>query len=198
LSEYYDPDHPLAFEKSDFTSPARSLKQPQYAQDVWHEGLLLSTVASSDDHRAQPGKPHFGLTAVRARHLTRPEVFDALYARRTYGTTGVRTLLDFSIDGKPGGEEMVVEEAPELRVEAHGYNEIEQVEILRYCKSDGGFRVIFSFSPHALDFVWSNLDWSFREDSIYYVRLRETGEIRGRISMAWSSPIWVGIGTNDK
>ncbi len=195
-SEYYDPDHPLAFEQSDFTSPSKSLKQPQYAQDAWRAGLALSTVASSDDHRAQPGQPHWGLTAVKAPHLTRTEVFDALYARRTYGTTGVRTLLEFSINGRTGGEDVLVRNTPELRVEAHGYNEIEQVEILRYCKSDGGFQVIFSFSPQALDFSWSNLDWSFREDSIYYVRLRETGEVRGRISMAWSSPIWAR--RNDK
>jgi hypothetical protein len=128
---------------------------------------------------------------VKAPKLTRADVFDALHARRTYGTTGVRTLLEFSINGRRGGEKLVVENAPELRVEVHGHSEIEQVEILRYCKSDGGFKVIFSFSPHALDFSWSNLDWGFREDSIYYMRLREAGEIRGRIAMAWSSPIWV-------
>ena len=65
------------------------------------QGLTLSTVAASDDHRARPGQPHFGRTAVAATGLTREEIFDALYHRRTYGTTGVKILLDFAIDGKP-------------------------------------------------------------------------------------------------
>ncbi len=200
LSESYDPAHPLAFEQSDFTSPGRSAPGRQFAQDAWMQGLELSTVAASDDHRAQPGKPHWGLTAASATALKREDIFDALHQRRTYGTTGARILLDFSINGRRMGEKLSAGGPPQLQIEAHGTDTIDTVEILRYCKADGAFKVIYRLDPEALDFRWSGLDRSFRQDSIYYVRLRQDGQIRNRIAMAWTSPIWVefvGRGSSD-
>jgi hypothetical protein len=192
LSEAFDPEHPLAFEQSDFTGPSRSANGPHFAQDAWIHGLLLSTIAASDDHRAQPGKPHWGLTAVRAPSLTREDIFDALHDRRTYGTTGARILLDFSIDGAAMGRS-VAASAPRLEVAAHGTAIIEEVQVLRYSKSSRVFEVIESIRPQTPDFTWASVDRGFREDSIYYVRLRQRGEIEGRIAMAWSSPIWVRL-----
>jgi len=191
LSETYDPDHPLAFEQSDFTAPSRSADGPQFAQDAWAQGLILSTIAASDDHRSQPGKPHWGLAAVWATGLNRSEIFDALYERRSYGTTGARILLDFSVNDQPMGQRTNSTGPPLLKVEAHASYPIELVEILRYSAPDGTFKVIKALYPRALDFLWSGLDRNFREDSIYYVRLRQEGQIRNRIAMAWSSPIWV-------
>ncbi|MGH9341448.1 MAG: DUF3604 domain-containing protein [Acidobacteriota bacterium] len=196
LSEAYDPEHPLAFEQSDFTSPARSVKGAQFAQDAWIRGLVLSTIAASDDHRAQPGQPHWGLAAVQATGLTRSEIFDALHARRTYGTTGARILLDFSINGQPMGRQVTVSGDAQLQIEAHGTDLIELLEVLRYSKTDGAFKVIASIQPQALDFVWGDMDRGLREDSIYYVRLRQKGLVRNRIAMAWSSPIWVRVGAS--
>ena len=191
LSEAFDPDHPLAFEQSLFTSPSSSVRGAQSAQHAWMHGLLLSTVAASDDHRAQPGKPHWGLTAVAATQLTRTSVFDALHQRRTYGTTGARILLEFSVNGHPMGQSIDADGPPSLAVEAHGTDRIDEVEVLRYSPEDGAFRVLHRIRPEALDFSWSGLDRTFREDSIYYVRLRQRGMVRDRIVMAWSSPIWV-------
>ena len=57
------------------------------------------------------------------------------------------------------------------------------------------FEVIESIRPQTPDFTWSSIDRGFREDSIYYVRLLQRGEIEGRIAMAWSSPIWVRLRT---
>lgn len=191
LSEVFDPEHPLAFEQSDFTGPSRSVNGPQFAQDAWARGLMLSTIAASDDHRAQPGKPHWGLAAVRTSGLTREEVFDALYERRTYGTTGARILLEFSIDGQPMGQTIAASAPPRLTIAAHGTDVIDEVQVLRHSKSDRGFDVIHSLRPDALDLTWASIDAAFREDAIYYVRLRQRGQIGGRIAMAWSSPIWV-------
>ena len=193
LSEAFDPEHPLAFEQSDFTGPSRSANGPHFAQDAWINGLVVSTIAASDDHRAQPGKPHWGLAAVRAQGLTREEIFDALRDRRTYGTTGARILLDFSINGEAMGRSVATSAAPRLEVAAHGTDVIDEVQVLRYSRSSRGFDVIESIRPQALDFVWARVDAAFREDSIYYVRLRQRGEIEGRIAMAWSSPIWVRL-----
>lgn len=193
LSETFDPEHPLAFEQSDFTGPSRSANGPHFAQDAWIHGLILSTIAASDDHRAQPGKAHWGLAAVRAQGLTREQIFDALHDRRTYGTTGARILLDFSINSEAMGRSVAASGPPRLEVAAHGTDVIDEVQVLRYSRSSRGFDVIESIRPQALDFTWARIDAAFREDSIYYVRLRQRGEIEGRIAMAWSSPIWVRL-----
>ena len=108
LSEAYDPSHPLAFEQSAFTNRSTSARTGVSAQDAWMRGLRLSTIAASDDHRSQPGKPHWGLAAVRAPELTREAIFDGLHARRTYGTTGQRILLDFRVNDAPMGSEIAL------------------------------------------------------------------------------------------
>ena len=214
LSEAYDPGHPLAFEQSDFTNRSTSARTGVSAQDVWMQGYRLSTIAASDDHRSQPGKPHWGLAAIRAPALTRAAIFDALHARHTYGTTGARILLDFRVNDAPMGSEIALEAplpktcagtspecgaraaataalAPRFTVTAHGTDIIESVEILRYSAPDGGFRVIHGLQPNALDVEWSGRDRGFRDDALYYLRLRQREQVRGRVVMAWSSPIWV-------
>ena len=191
LSEAYDPSHPLSFENSTFTDPSKSVKGPQYVQDAWAQGLQLSTIASSDDHRAHPGQPQYGLAAVAAPGLTRGEIFDSLYRRQTYGTTGSKILLEFSIDGQPMGRQVSARNSPSLSLEVHGTAQIETVEVLRYSKSEGMFKVLHKLHPGTEDFSWNATDENFSEDSIYYVRLRQVGLIRDHISMAWSSPIWV-------
>lgn len=191
LSEAYNPSHPLSFEHSTFTDPSFSVKGPQYAQDAWIEGLRFSTIASSDDHRAHPGQPQYGLAAVAATGLTRDEIFEGLYHRHTYGTTGVKILLDFTINGQGMGQEVQVSGVPSLVVEAHGTDTIELLEVLRYSKSDRSFEIAYAIHPSSPDLKWSQVDERFKEDSIYYVRLRQAGTIRNKIAMAWSSPIWV-------
>jgi hypothetical protein len=191
LSEAYDPEHPLSFENSTFTDASKSVRGPQYVQDAWAQGLQLSTIAASDDHRAHPGQPHYGLAAVAATGLTRDEVFEALYQRRTYGTTGAKILLHFAIDGEPMGRQVIARGAPMLSIEAHGTAPIELVQVLRYSASAGAFQIVFDLHPDTMDFNWTKADETFHEDAIYYVRLRQTGLVRDRIAMAWSSPIWV-------
>jgi hypothetical protein len=148
-------------------------------------------VAATDDHRAHPGQPHFGRAAVRATGVTREEIFDALYHRRTCGTTGVKILLDFAINGEPMGGMVTVAGPRRLEIEAHGTTLIDLVEVPRFSKSEPEFPVILTFHPGLPDFDWAGAESAFREDSIYYVRLRQAGLVRNRIAMAWSSPMWV-------
>jgi len=191
LSEAYNPWHPLSFERSMFTDPSKSVRGPQHVQDAWMQGLELSTIASSDDHRAHPGQPQYGLAAVAATALTRNAIFQGLYDRRTYGTTGARILLDFSINDQPMGRRLGSAGSPRFHIEAHGTDCIEMLEILRYSESDRKFRVIVTLHPQVSDFLWSGEDATLRGNSIYYVRLRQAGLVRNRVVMAWSSPIWV-------
>lgn len=151
----------------------------------------MRRIASSDDHRAHPGQPQYGLAAVAAPGRTRGEIFNALYQRRTYGTTGSKILLEFLIDGQPMGREVAARDKPKLSIEAHGTAEIETVDVLRYSNSAGGFQILQTMHPGTADFRWNAADDTFREDSTYYVRLRQVGLVRDHVAMAWSSPIWV-------
>jgi hypothetical protein len=191
LSEVHDPSHPLAFENSQFTSDSSSLDWPSHAQDVWARGLQLSTVAASDDHRAQPGKPFYGLTAVRTTENSRDAVFQALYDRRTYGTTGAKIILDFTLNGEPMGSILDAADTAELKLEAVGTDIIAVVELLRHQPGEDGFIVIQAWTPNAPEFSESFTDEACTAGSVYYMRLRQANDIGGRIVMAWSSPIWI-------
>ncbi len=189
-SEVYAPGQPLSFERSNFTQPSRSLPAPTFAQDAWKKGLLVSTIAASDDHRGQPGQPHFGLAAVRAPTLTRNDVFQSLHDRHTYGTTGAKVILEFSLNGSPMGSSVQVDSAPLLKVRALGSGVIERVQILKWQKSAEKFAVLHSWHPDALDFEGEYRDEAFTAGAIYYVRLRQKEPIRDHLVKAWSSPIW--------
>ena len=190
LSESFNPDHPLSFENSVFTSDSRSAPASQSAQGAWLAGLNMSTVAASDDHRSRPGQPHYGLTAVFAKELTREAVFDALYERRTYGTTGVRIYLDFRIDETMMGGQVVLNEPPNISIHAIGTDQIAQLELLKF-ESGSDFEVIKQWSSEKTELTVDFVDSDNHSDAIYYVRLAQKGLIRGLPAMAWSSPIWV-------
>ena len=193
LSEEYDPTHPLAYEQSLFTNPSKTTKTGMSATRAWSEGFELSTIASSDDHRAQPGQPQYGLAAVRSHTLTRNGIFDALQERQTYATTGARIILEFTIGQTPMGGRTKVNGPVAIHGRALGTDIIDRVEILRHTKAQPGFKVIHQLSPAdevvAFDFV----DRAEKGAAIYYVRLRQRHLVRERVAMAWSSPIWVDI-----
>lgn len=194
LSEAYDPEHPLAFEKSLFTADSKSLRHPSFAQDAWKAGLHLSTIASSDDHRSHPGMPHYGLVAALARELTRDAVFEALFERRTYATTGARILLDFTLNRHGMGSLVAVSAPPRLEVRAVGTDIISKLELLRFAPGDEAFSVAKRWEPSATELRAEHVDEAWRAGAIYYVRLRQRNLVRGLAVMAWSSPIWtVGV-----
>ncbi|MEW6305348.1 MAG: DUF3604 domain-containing protein, partial [Verrucomicrobiota bacterium] len=190
LSEYYNPAHPLSFEHSKFTSDAMSLRSPTFAQDTWKQGLVLSTIASSDDHRSQPGQPHYGLAAIRAPKLTRDDIFQALHDRHTYGTSGAKIILEFDVNGTPMGQTVALEKPPKIHVRACGTDTIEWIELLRWYPGREKFEVVKTWWPNMLDFEDEYRDDSFQKGAIYYVRLQQQKKVRGLAAMAWSSPVW--------
>lgn len=190
LSEAYNPEHPLAFEQSDFTSASTSVQAPTFAQDVWIKGYAFSTIASSDDHRAHPGQPHYGLAAVQAVELTRDAVFQALYDRHTYGTTGAKIILEFALDGAPMGQRVRTTGAPELAIRVVGTDTIAWVELLRWQPGTEAFQVLERWEPDADECAVSWRDETDVPGAIYYVRVKQAELVRNRVAMAWSSPIW--------
>ena len=190
LCEYYDPDHPLAYQHCDF-SLNDSARGPHYAQDGWLTGQRMGTICSSDNHQAQPGKRQTGLAAVWSPALTRSNIFDSIHDRQTYGTTGARILLKVWVNDTFMGQETASGNGVTVRVWAVGTDEIAWIEVLRGDLDAQRFEVVYRREPQAADcsFTWD--DPQPVANALYYVRLRQKDPVAGRVAQAWSSPIWV-------
>jgi len=200
-SERYDTADALSYEQQVSAPFTLSVKGPNYAQDAWSLGHHFTTVASSDDHNGQPGKPFNGLTAVSAPRLDRAAIFEGLTKGITYGTTGERVLLDVEVNGAPMGSTLRVAagESLSFRIEVHGTGPIEAVEVMRWVRGgDTGWEVAHArrhLSTADLVDTWTE---SARSGAIYYVRVIQANAnevfvpVHGlRPVTAWSSPIWI-------
>jgi hypothetical protein len=198
-SELYSPQHARSYESNGLREPDRfvntSVPGPYYAQDWWIAGRRIGTVASSDDHTGRGGQREGGVSAVYAGAVTREAIFDAIRARRCYGTTGERILLDFSVNGTPMGGELKVQRGARLsvRVRVWGTAVLTRIEVLRFrFLVDSGFLPVLSASPRpeAMD-----ADLTVEDEAtgalMYFVRVCQ--EPVDRPGMAWSSPIWVDV-----
>lgn len=191
LSEAYDPTHPLAFEQSDFTVESKSAEGAVNLQDALRLGLNVSVIGSSDDHRAHPGIAMYGLAAVRATRLDRDGIFQGLYDRHTYATTGSKIILYFDVNGSPMGQQAPHQEKASVHLRAHGTDLITFVEVLRWQPGEATFSVVQRWEPKTLDFETSWEDENSQPGAIYYTRLRQEKLVHKRIAMAWSSPVWI-------
>lgn len=103
-------------------------------------GHRVGVVAGSDGHKGRPGASYpgasqfgayGGLTGIIADELTPDAIFEALRARRCYGTTGQRIVLRVQCNGHPMGSEIRVSGAVTLGVFCAGTAGIRSVEVLR-------------------------------------------------------------------
>ena len=173
-----------------------------FVQDALAAGQRLGIVGGSDSHSGRPGFPAHGriyfdydysywnpnartggFTGLYARELTREAVFDAIYRRRCYATTGVRIILDFRADDHWMGEEYQSDEAPHFSVKVIGTAPLESITLVKnnqdYLRMDG--------DGIELEFEYGKTERPQKgESDYYYVRvIQQDGE------MAWSSPIWI-------
>jgi hypothetical protein len=139
-----------------------------------------------------------GLTGILSPVHSREGLFNALYNRSCYATTGKRIVIGFSIAGMGIGSEISTEKKPGLILNRHiagfvsGTDDIKEIAIIR------NGEVFKTFSPHKRDF-----DFTFDDDAplkqisfpeqnerpaftYYYMRVEQ---VDGHI--AWSSPIWI-------
>jgi hypothetical protein len=191
-SELYSPADPLSYESVRY-SGAISEPGPHYAQDAWAAGHHLGVVASSDNHVAHPGRPDTGLTALMAPDLTREAVFHSLRARRSYGTTGERMILDFRFGGAKMGERLSASSVGQLQsaeVLVVAPREIAFVEILSFRKRRG-WKVVERWSDVGKILEDRTEAIELEVGLVLYVRaeLKENGG--RRTARAWSSPIRV-------
>jgi len=124
------------------------------------------------------GSPMMG---VYAEENSREAIFDAIFARRTYATTGDRIVLWFEAGGHPMGSEYEPDAPPQFEIKVQGTAPIRAVHL----KKDG--EVLKTFRPQ---------DGSRRFSASY----RESGDYRGHFyyavvdqangQRAIASPIW--------
>jgi len=94
-------------------------------------GRRFGVVASTDDHFGCPGAYGEGLAGVYAEEKTRAAIWDALWARRTYGVTGDRIELGFWVNDAMMGSVIPAAGGRHIRVEASGWDDLAMVEVLR-------------------------------------------------------------------
>ena len=162
-----------------------------YAHDALRLGYRLGFTAGSDTHSARPGFSDWtrvcrtylgGLTAVFAPELTREAVWQALYDRRCYGTTGNRSLLEFTVNGVPMGSEVTVEPGSprQVSVVCFADGELDAVTVFR----SGETWVHEDVSGNSVERTYEDHDGT--PSDWYYVRVDLAGG-----EMVWSSPVWV-------
>lgn len=164
----------------------------------WRDALIcgarMGCVAGSDVHSPHPGLVHKaggnlryddpGLVAVWATELTREAVYDAMYARRCYGASGARIMIDFRINGARMGAEIVdTSDAPrDVWLDGSAPAPLQTVELLKNEQPYLSMN-IDGAETHAQvrigDRPRADTDW-------YRVRVTLTDT-----RQAWSSPIWV-------
>ncbi|MEE9271183.1 MAG: DUF3604 domain-containing protein [Candidatus Krumholzibacteria bacterium] len=170
-----------------------------YFQDVLALGYRFGVTADGDDHMGKPGghvatagpsgsDEHYsrlGLTAVYATELTRPAIWEALKSRRTYGTTGARIVVDFSVNGDFMGSEMTVAGGPLVQVGVIGTDTLRTISIIR-----DGYDTVFETHPGTLSASVEFVDADATSGSThsYYARIVQNDD-----HYAWTSPIWVTI-----
>ena len=175
---------------------------PLSVQAALAMGHRLGFVGGTDSHYglANQGSYHVndgnGLACVVAPELTREAIWQALYDRRCYATTGDRILLDFTVDGKPMGSDNPADLRSvgprHVRMRAAGTASFTRVEVIR------NNQVVFSADPQGDEWEdeWTDTanlaDADFaptypddRPFVYYYLRVIQANRQR-----AWSSPIW--------
>jgi len=172
-------------------------------------GWRVGFTGGGDDHIGHPGdevqhggepwRYKAGLMAVQAGDRTREAIWDAMWRRRTYATTGPRILVGFELDGHPMGAELFLSEHPELanvrRIKArvHGTDAVTHVEVVRnnrdvYAYEGGDSDVTFEWEDtEPLDAVHlpPATFWS-APFTFYYLRITQRDN-----EMAWTCPVWI-------
>lgn len=163
---------------------SKNISQLQHCsvQDALAKGYRLGFTAGSDSHQMEHGIEG-GIVAAFVPALTRENVFDAIYDRLTYGTTGARILVSFKIGEALMGQEIALgsDQAATLEVSVLGTDQV-KVEVVK------NNEVVFTTESDtkACDFTFT--DEERTASDYYYIRVTQADE-----HMAWSSPIWVDM-----
>lgn len=152
------------------------------AQDALARGLRIGMIAGSDSHQMEHGIEG-GIVGAFMPKVGRQELFDAMYNRFVFGTTGARILPSIKIHGAVMGQEIVV-----------SAGQAATVEISVLCTQAGKVELVknnvvvktVETTDLCADFIFA--DGNRNDSDYYYLRVtQEDGH------MAWTSPIWVDM-----
>lgn len=165
---------------------------PWSLQHAWATGHRVGVVAGSDNHLGTPGmndvsrdvQHHSGLTVVLAAGRSREAIFDALFERRCYATTGAKIWLDFTVNGQPMGSELAAREQVAVSAVVEGTAPLESVEIVMLRGGEFVTAHVARLDGSASATIAATQPIS--GPTLLYLRVRQAdGE------MAWSSPVWI-------
>ena len=131
--------------------------------------------------RFSPAERGTALLAVHAEEITRESVFQAIYHRRTYATTGERIAVRFAIGGQPMGSEIRADGPVELSAEVTGTG---RLRMLRVVKNG---RILYATDPMSDRAAFELVDPDGAPDGAYYYL--DVTQADGE--KAVTSPVWV-------
>jgi mycothiol synthase len=118
--------------------PLRKMDPDNTVLAALRRGLRVGFVGGSDTHSGRPGGsakepyPYWGgIAAVWAKSLTRRDLFEALYARRTYALTGARIVLRMTVNGSPMGSELPATDRVDIAIDVWAPERIKSVQIMK-------------------------------------------------------------------
>lgn len=202
-SDYFEGPYPIHHDVTPFfiylmgaTSNRAHKGDGSYVREALAKGYKLGITAGGDNHWARGSKSFGtgitqdysnGVQAVIADNLTRGSLYEAMWQRHTYGTTGARIIIDFRVNGALMGSEIRAERGnpPLIYYNVKGTAPLTGVEVWKYSESKGYEPFNFAGKgPPAAEGQFS--DNGFDGDSFYFLKVvQEDG------SLAWSSPVWL-------
>lgn len=156
-------------------------KMPRHSvQDALARGYRMGFTAGSDSHQMEHGVEG-GIMAVFTQTHDREGIWDAMYDRRTYGTTGARILVSLKVNGHMMGSELTMQkDAPaHFEVSVFGTQNV-KVDLLR------NNTVIRTWEPNSQHCDVAFDEMAASDSDYYYIRVIQPDD-----HMAWCSPIWI-------
>lgn len=151
-------------------------RKDRFTRWFLQNGCHYGNTCNSDDHMGHPGSN--GLTMVYAKELTIPALFEALRARRCYGTTNARIRLTFTANGSMMGARLPQALHKRFEAELVGEQPFKAVDLVR-CGE-----IYRRFYPGENHYVMK-VDVEEEGASNWYVRGVQTDN-----HIVYSSPVW--------
>ncbi len=147
----------------------------------------------SDQEQYSPG-----MTGIISKEHNRASLYEALYNRSCYATTGKRIIVGMYIAGHPMGTELNTVDKPGLNYNRHisgyvaGTEKLKTIEIIR------NGEILHTFKPDDYHFKFEHDDMTTLKSvcidakdknppfAFYYLRVTQDDG-----NMAWSSPVWI-------
>lgn len=167
-------------------------------------GLKIGFLGSTENKFGHPGMNEFpgyqklpkdagGLTCLLVDPANETGYAEALRARHTYATTGIRPLIEFSCDGLPMGSVVRRTEPPTFVISLTFSEPIALIEIVKgFTGAPLPLEAVLTSKPNATSAAFSWTDSDYSGPSFYYLRVTDANGER-----SWTSPIWTEAPTAD-